>query len=183
MKKIVLATLIACAPMAAMAVDSYVGVNLGSSAVKLELDSIGSGTAHKAAAKIYGGFQINDNVGFELGYADLGKNNIKIGAAQAHVAPKPVYLAVTGTWPLNDKFALFGKAGAARNRTDSFDTGAPNERYSTTSNIWGIGASYAINRQLSAVAEFESFGNLAKAEDLDGSARASMLSLGLRFNF
>lgn len=191
MKKNLLTVLIAslgCAPLAAMAVDSYVGFNLGSTQAKLRADSGASSSDNAIGAKLYGGFQFNDIVGLELGYASLGSQSINGFGFTGTVKPEPIYLTMTGTWNINEKFAAFGKLGAVRSRAKfagiSTSTAAgvlQDGRESTTTNLFALGASYTINARLAAVVEFENYGDLVK--DYPGSLRTRMLSAGLRFNF
>ncbi|WP_311196864.1 outer membrane beta-barrel protein [Rugamonas apoptosis] len=95
-----------------------------------------------------------------------------------------MYVAATGTLPLNEQFSLFGKLGVAFNHTE-FRVWEPGFSGSTTENqtspMIGIGASFALDMKISFVAEYENFGKVAK--DGGDSVKADMLSVGVRFKF
>lgn len=65
--------------------------------------------------KLYGGYQFNPTWGVEVAYTDLGR--YKNGDIESWS------LAGTGTMPLDAKWSLFGKLGAASNRP-SFNGGS-----------------------------------------------------------
>jgi OOP family OmpA-OmpF porin len=186
MKKHLLIALAAIAPVAASAADyaTYLGASVGRSEMKISVDHVGSVNDNAAAFKLFAGIQANENVGIELGYAELGKFGLNSIAGSATAKPQPIYLALTGTLPLKNGFALHAKAGAVRSRTDyGFSGVAGNERYSTTTNLWGVGASFAMSGNMTAIVEYETYGNLVKSEDFPGSMKTQMMSVGLRFAF
>lgn len=190
MNKQVLIALLALAPAFAAAADytTYIGASIGRATTTLSVEGIGSAKENTTGAKIYGGVQVNETFGVEGGYAQLGNMKELAGGLNADMEPKPIYLAITATMPLQKGFSLHAKAGAVRNRTDySATITSGTERYSTTSNLWTVGASYAINANLSAVAEYESFGNLLRTDDspstMQVTMRSKMFSMGLRYTF
>lgn len=183
MKKNMLIALVAAAvlaPVAAQA-ESYLGANAGRSDLKLSVDGIGSEKDHDTAFKIYGGYQFNPVFGIEAGYADLGKAEVSAAGITVSGRPKSIYLAATGTLPLNDRFALFGKVGAASSRTTVKATGDLDSKEKNTTALLGVGASFAITPSVLAVAEYENFGKVIDEDG--GNLKANVLSLGIRVKF
>lgn len=184
MKKNILIALIAAAaiaPVAAQAQSSYAGVDIGRSTQKVTVDNVGSVTDHATAFKLYGGYQFNDNVGIEGGYADLGKVEMTGGATTVTGTPRSLYVAATGTMPLAERFALTGKIGAARTRTTVTVTGLGEDKENKTTLLLGVGATYAITPTVLAVAQYEYFGKIINDNGIN--LKANVLSLGVRFKF
>ncbi len=128
------ALVLASGSIAAMAADSgwYAGVSLGQSKVdaktgqlKSELEALGATNVSTTlddtdtGLKLFGGYQLNKNLGFEAAYVDLGSY---VGnATYATLAGSPYrsnsdaegfLLSVVGTLPVSDTVAVFGKIGA-----------------------------------------------------------------------
>ncbi len=186
MKKFALIAVVAALaiPFAAQAEGSYLGVNVGSAKQKASVNGA-SGSERDTAAKIYGGYNFDKNFGIEAGYADFGnaKKSYSNGDSFS-IKSHAFYVAGTATAPINDQFAVFAKLGVTANRSkiDVTSNGVSgNATKNNTDVIVGVGASYAINNQLSAVAEYENFGKVAKGNG--GDIKAEMYSVGLRYKF
>lgn len=183
MKKIVLiATVAALAiPFAAQAEGSYLGLNVGSAKQKYSVTG-SSGSASDTGVKVYGGTSFDKNFGVEAGYVDLGNAKKTFNGVDVSAKSNAFYVAATATAPINDQFAVFAKLGVTANRTKITSTSAGvNSKFNNTDAIFGVGASYAISKELSAVAEYENFGKLAKGSG--ANLKADMFSVGLRYNF
>lgn len=185
MKKQLFAVVVGAAlalPLFAQAEGAYVGGNIGRSELKLSGD--GSGKENKTSFKAYAGYDFTANFGVEGGYVDFGKLKDSDGGASASLETSALYAAATGTLPLNEQFSLFGKVGVTRNHTKvSASAGifSVSGSKNKTSALIGVGAAYNINKNLSAVAEYEHFG---KTLDVDGAnLKASQFSVGLRYKF
>jgi OOP family OmpA-OmpF porin len=184
MKQTILFAMIAAlaAPIAAQA-ESYIGANVGRSEQKVDLDGF-SFKDSNAAYKVYGGYNFTQNFGIEGGVADLREAEISGNGARVSSKPVSVYFAATGTLPLNEQFALFGKAGVASTHV-KFHASAPGYSESASDNqaspFVGVGASFALNKNVAIVAEYEYFGKIAK--DGDANVKADLLSVGVRYKF
>lgn len=183
MKKIILAIVCASA-IPAMAQSFYVGGAVGRSEQKLSFDDIklvDNGTG----AKVFGGYQIDKNIGLELGYAHLGKASISVEGEVVESKPKALFAAVTGTLPISKEVSAFAKAGVARTKTkgtysvNGVVQGTDEDK--ETSLLLGVGASYALNDQLSLTVEYENFGKISK--DAEANLKADLVSFGVRFKF
>ncbi|MYM66216.1 outer membrane beta-barrel protein [Pseudoduganella sp. FT55W] len=185
MKKTIFAAMIAAlaAPLAAQAEGAYIGANVGRAEQKVDVESY-SFKESTTAYKLYGGYTYNRNFGFEVGFADLREAEKRGNGARIASEPKTVYIAATGTLPLNDQFALFGKVGVASSHV-KVSASAPGISASgsdnQTSPYIGVGASFALNKNVSFVAEYENFGKIAK--DGGSHIKADFFSAGVRYAF
>lgn len=183
MKKLALIAVVAAlaVPFAAQADGSYLGVNVGSAKQKVSVNG-NSGSARDTAAKVYGGYNFDKNFGVEAGYADFGNAQKTLADGTSFNAKSHAfYFAGTATAPINDQFAVFAKLGVTANRSKLSSSSGGNTTKNNTDAMIGVGASYAINNQLSAVAEYENFGKVAKGNG--GDIKAEMYSVGLRYKF
>lgn len=187
MKKQLFAAVVGAAlafPLFAQAEGTYIGANVGRSEMKLSIDEAGSSKKSNTGYKAYAGYDFTQNFGAEAGYVDFGKLDRSIDGVKLEAKSHAFYVAATGTLPLNEQFSLFAKAGVAQNRTKltfSVLNLRDSDSQNKTSAIFGIGAAYNINKNLSAVAEYENFGKVA-SQDGD-KLKADLLSIGLRYKF
>jgi OOP family OmpA-OmpF porin len=185
MKQTILFAMIAAlaAPMAAQAEGYYVGGNVGRAEQKVEASGV-SFKENDTGFKLYGGYTFTKNFGIEGGYVDMGNAEKTGNGASVSSKPQSIYVAATGTLPLNDQFALFGKAGVATSHV-KLSGSAPGYSASASDNqtspVIGVGASFALNKNVSFVAEYEYFGKIAK--DSGDSIKANMFSAGVRYSF
>lgn len=185
MKKTIFIAMIAtlAAPLAAQAEGAYIGANVGRAEQKVNVEGF-SFKESTTAYKLYGGYTYNQNFGFEVGFADLREAEKSGNGARIASEPKSVYIAATGTLPLNDQFALFGKAGVASTHV-KISGSAPGYSASASDNqaspYFSVGASFALNKNISFVAEYENFGKIAK--DGGSHIKADFVSAGVRYAF
>lgn len=185
MKKTILTALIAAlaAPLAAHAENTYIGANVGRSEQKINIDGY-SFSESATAYKVYGGYKLDQRFGLEVGYADLREAEKSGNGARVASKPQSLYVAVTGTLPLNEQFSVFGKLGAARTHVKltasvpGYSESASDDRASAYASI---GAAYALNANISLVAEYEYFDKIAKGDG--GHIKADLLSVGVRYAF
>ena len=186
MKKQLFAAVVGAAlalPLFAQAQSSYVGVNAGRSELKLSGD-LGSGKEDKTGYKAYAGYNFTQNFGLEAGYANFGKLKDRDAGTAVSMETSAFYLAGTATMPINQQFSAFAKAGVTQNRTKATVSGFGlrfSGKEDKTAAMFGIGAAYHVNQNVSVVAEYENFG---KTYSENGAKlKASMLSAGVRYQF
>lgn len=190
MKKQVIATIFGAAlalPLMAQAEGAYIGANVGRTEQKVNVDA-GSLTDNATGFKLYGGYDFTKNFGAEAGYVHFGKGEVSatdsVNTVSISGKPKALYLAVTGTLPLNDQFSLFAKAGVARNSTKVTGTingVSESEKLKRTSAMFGLGAAYNVTKNVALVAEYENFGKVIKEDGV--SLKANIISIGARYKF
>ena len=189
MKQYIFGAIISAAlvfPMAAQAEGDtafYVGASAGRAEQKLSVTG-GSEKDSKTGYKAFGGYQFNKNVGVEIGYVDFGNYSAKSGNVSADVKTTAAYAAVVGTYPLNEQFSLFAKAGATANQvkfSGSVGSFYVSEKKHNTAAMFGIGAAYNFSKNLALVGEYETFGKVLDETGIE--IKGNMASVGLRYAF
>lgn len=147
----------------AAAQQSYVGIGAGQS------DTDGTSDSRDTAYKLFAGYDFNRNWAVEGGWADLGKPTWQTRGERRETS---WFLAGKGALPINDRFDLFAKLGAAWNKVDINDT--------RKSDLFaGVGAEYKFNKQVGLRLEYEDFGKFG--DDNVGRHRANMWTIGVDF--
>lgn len=106
-------------PLAANAGGFYVGAGVGVASYESAefVDCFGdcddTFSDSDVAYGIFAGWQVTDAAGVEIGYWDWGSGEDGFDGAQAEVEPSMFTVMATGTAPIGENFALFGKAGVA----------------------------------------------------------------------
>ena len=159
MKKILAAAALSAALAAAPAsARVYLGAGLG----------IAHTDSSEFSWKVLAGYQHNRYWGIEAAYTDLGGYR---GSDADSVS-----LAFTGTLPLDRRWAIMGKAGAASNRTHTPGS------HDNVDALVGIGVAYTVSRRFGWRLEYEHYG---KVETPGGgfSERADNLALVGKYTF
>lgn len=204
-----LAALATLAAPAALAQDSgwYVGGSAGRSAVTIDDAGIRSGLLGQGLGttsleerdrdkgfKLFGGWQVNRNVGVELGYFDLGRfgytaTTTPAGSLTGDMRLRGANLDLVGTLPIGAGFSLLGRVGVTSIQArDAFSaTGAavvpyPNANPSqrSTDVKVGFGLAYAITEALSVRAEMERY---RMRDGVGNRGHADLYSVGLVYRF
>jgi OOP family OmpA-OmpF porin len=177
--KLALAMLAAAAvPMAAQAENNYVGAGIGAAEQVLAITE-GTYKDKDVAFKIFTGVNFDKNFGIEAGYTDFGK--AETGGKLSGSRARSFYAAGTVTLPLGEKFAITSKLGVAKNRTKQIAFGEGDDKKKKTDALLGVGATYAVTKNIAAFVEYENYGTVAKGKN--GSLKATILSTGMRFSF
>lgn len=143
------------------------------------------------AFRIAGGYHISPMVAVEAGYATIGDSTINYSNASVTSKNSAMQIAAVGTYAVAPAFDLIGKLGVSMNSSKLTGTGAAgfiNSSTSSTALMYGIGAQYNVNQQLSIRAQYENFGNF-KTNDgpvppvTSWDMGVTMFSVGVAFNF
>ncbi len=141
MKKILsalaLSAVLAATPASAQVSHVYIGAGVGTA----NTDS------SEFSWKILGGYQHDRHWGIEAAYTDLGRYR---GSSADSLS-----LALTGTLPLDRRWALMAKAGVASNRTR---VAGSNDHADA---LVGIGVAYTVTRRFGLRLEYEQYGRVA----------------------
>jgi len=158
MNKLLMAAAISAALMAGPAsAELYMGAGAG----QVKTDST------KTSWKLYGGLQFNPTWGMELAYTDLGSyrgSNVESWS-----------LAGTATMPLNERWSVLGKLGAAANRPHF--AGASNH----TDLLAGVGVGYTMTKNVGLRLEYEEFGKLSNSAG--SNTKGKNLGLSVKYSF
>ena len=125
------------------------------------------------------GWRFNDYLSLEGGYQNFGRfeQQVAVGGETVNLSLKAdgFTLGAIGSLPLNERFALFVRAGAYFWDGDA-DINDVTEASPEETNIYlGLGARFAFNERLSATLDGSRY-------DLDGSD-SSLISVGLDYRF
>lgn len=144
------------------------------------------------AFKLFGGYQINQNIAIEAGYFDLGKfgftsTTVPAGTLNGQIKLRGLNLDLVGTLPLSERWSAIARVGAqfAQTRDTFSGTGAvsvlnPNPRKNDTNYKYGLGAQYAISPSMLLRGEVERY----RVNDAVGShGDVNLFSLSLVFPF
>ena len=145
----------------------------------MDLHGSSSGVNLRAIA----GLQFGPHLGAELAYFRLPESHVDTGTGTATYKGSTYALSLTGTAPIAGKVSLMGRLGYARSDTD---VSVPSTSYRSSSRrdqfVWGAGAHYAITSRIDATLDYDDLGAIGKYAQ-GSSVRASVISLGVRFNF
>jgi len=121
-----------------------------------------------ASGSVFGGYQITPKAAVELGYTRLSD----VGDFGLKAKPEMVTVQGVGKTNVNAKTALFAKGGVAFTRTRG------DLRENHLAPVVGVGAEYALNKNLSAQAEVQYVHDFAGTD-----ARVLNTSVGLKYHF
>ena len=143
--------------------------------------------------RLQGGYRFNQYLALEAGYIDFGQADYKAsyagGSARGDLKAGGVDVAALASFPLNDSFSVFDKAGVVfAHVKSSLSAGAPASLASNdrTSNVvrplLGIGANYKLTQNVDLRADFDHVSGLGESRKT-GKMDANMISAGFVYNF
>jgi OOP family OmpA-OmpF porin len=172
-------TLLALSPLTAFADGGfYVGGSVGSSSLSNDFDGF-EVDADSTAFRLIAGWEFNDFFTLEGGYHNFGEleqsfdNNGEL--VDISLKADGFTLGGTGSIPLGEKFALFGRAGAFFWDGDAEINDITQARPEDTNLYYGGGAKFAITERLSLLGDWTRY----ELEDTE----SDVISLGFTFNF
>ncbi len=146
--------------------------------------------------RVFGGYQLHKYIAIEGAYVDLGRFSFRTdvtpkGSLTGSTRIDGFELSALGTLPIGDRFGLFARVGAFAAQTKTSYTGGgsietliggDNQKKRSTELVYGAGAMYNINQNLSVRGEwsrYEKLGNIYTG----GRTDANLYSLGLVYRF
>jgi OOP family OmpA-OmpF porin len=190
MKKLIVALIAGAAAMSAAQAETttqpraYVGV--GVATADRADSSVGGLTnfnsdGYKASAKIFGGYEFDQNWGVEAGYTDFRNSDFSYSNngtnAGGHTKGYGYYVAGKYSVPVNDQFSVYGKLGLQHSER-KLESAALNLKNTDTGAYGGVGVQYNLNQQVALTAEYERYG---KSKDF--GAKADVWTVGARYSF
>ncbi len=137
--------------------------------------------------RIAGGYHLSPVLAVELGYSTFGDSN---GTAPSPYPPHPLtpatlslysfQVAAVASLPLTRQFDLIGKLGLASNSEQYSDATGGYGNYSQSDLLFGLGAEFHVNPQVSLRALYDSYG---KFDNFDPPVKMTSFSLGMVYNF
>ena len=133
------------------------------------------------AAKVFGGYRFNGNLGVEAGYAALGKFSESVTVGGANVTQdgkaRSIFGVATGRLPLGEAFALHGRLGLSAGKVSGTDLLPAGDSVmgSKTSMLIGFGGEYRPKPNVALTLNYDSYGKVSS------NVKASALVFGLHF--
>lgn len=196
--KIVAASLIFAACASQVMAENYygaldIGQAKGSDICTGNPPSISGCEDTATAFRIAGGYQFSPNWGAEVSYADYGSGSVgsgNIGAPFGNVSGNwkatALEIAGVGTLPISGGFSLTGKLGLTSTDIkvdiNSSSLGSISESNTTSKLTFGVGAKFAVNKNVAIRAQYEDFGTVGDS-NTTGTTKLTMLSAGVMFMF
>lgn len=186
MKKIVLAAVLSTMAVAASA-QVYVGGHVGQSHVRADCSGDISCDKSDTGYKLTAGYKLNPVVALEASYVNFGKLTRRVlddnaDPATIEVKANGFLFAAAFRHQATPEFGLVGRLGLSSLKSKgSFrsPTSSESENFSSTKPYIGLGAEYALTKQvrLTAGADFTRI----KLDDESSSVR--LLSIGAQYDF
>lgn len=169
---------LALSSTAAMAEGFFAGASIGDVRVSAEGEN-----DSKVGGKIFYGYNFNQNVGVEFGYAHLGNFKYADSTGSASIRGNSLYADVVGTYPLANNFSLLGRVGVARTDVKVNATlngvGSGSAREKDVALKIGAGVQYAITPALAVRGEWERY----TADIVGTKLKANSFTVGLNYSF
>lgn len=191
MKKLIFALIAGTAAMSAAQAQTttspriYVGagVSAAESEYRIPNASDVSSRGFKGSGKIFGGAEIDQTYAVEAGYTDFRKSraNYRVNGVPgvAEADGYGAYVAGKATMPVTDKVSAYAKLGVAHTKREmTSSTPGLGRKVSDNAAYGALGAQYAINQQVSLIAEYERFGKKA-----DFGTKPDLWTIGAKYNF
>lgn len=125
------------------------------------------------------GSHFSPNLAVEVGYSVFEDSTITFTGGSATVSASAFQSAVIGSLPLNTQFDLIGKLGFSTNSAELTST-LGSDSTSETGLMFGVGAQFHLNSQVSLRAQYDDYGDF---ESASAPMKATAISLGVVFNF
>ncbi|MFB2871308.1 porin OmpA [Aeromonas jandaei] len=147
--------------------------------------TLGNETNDALGAGVFGGYQVNKNLGIELGYDYLGKykyDAVKSGAAFSdEVTAQLAQLTLKLGFPVTDSLDLYGRVGGGYGWADAkSDVFKDDSRFVV---VGALGAEYAFSRDWAARLEYQYSTPYGSRDDTGLRMDNGLLSLGAVYRF
>lgn len=170
----------------AIAADPYVGISIGRADYRIDTTGATSADTQDSAVKLFGGAMITPHFGVEASAFNLGeaRGSINVpgaGPTTATARVRGVAAFGVAAWPV-ERFAVFGKLGGAYSRVKLGAVAAGVNVADSESSFqpaFGVGVSYAFDKQLGVRAEWER----VRAKFSGTKEDVDLLSVGLSYRF
>ena len=167
------------APLTVAADDGfYVGGSIGSASLTDDFDGFDV-DANSLAVRVIAGWQFNDYFALEGGYHNFGRFEQEFvtdgGPVAVSLKADGFTLGATGTIPLNQKFALYGRAGSFFWDGDAEINDVSQAKPEDTNLYIGAGLRFMLSDRLSLLGDWTRY-------DLDDT-QSHVASLGFTVSF
>jgi OmpA-OmpF porin, OOP family len=189
-KKILTAALLAgpfLASVPALAQDAgwYIGATVGQSTGKDACNGLPAGVScddTDTALGVFGGYQFNKYIGAELGYTDLGKFTASGLGLSSEAKAKGFEVLAVGTFPIGEKFSIYGKLGFFRWDLDTSGSGSVSQSESGTDVTYALGVQYNFTKKFGVRAQYQLYKDIGN-DATTGQSDVDVLGVGVVFKF
>lgn len=142
----------------------YLGLNAGQAEARKYCNNITNCDSADTSVRGEVGYQFNNNLGAELGYTSFGTlfnaNDNNVNAKQDASAWTASAL---GTWPVAERFGIFGRLGLARYNVSNSGTvqGLPVVDKNSTKPYFGAGVKFDLARNWMLRAEYQLYTDIS----------------------
>jgi OOP family OmpA-OmpF porin len=161
----------------------YLGAAAGRTTFRGSCDGVPAGVNcddKDSAFRAFAGYQFTQNVGVELGYADLGRTELSVPGFGIGIKARGVDLVGVLSYPIGQKFGVYGKLGAVRTRVSASAPGF-GASDTTTDLTYGFGGRFNFTNNLAARLEWQRYQSVGT--DATGSGNIDLFTLGLLYGF
>lgn len=163
----------------------YAGGNIGLSHLhdKKSPNSANSVDENGPGWSVYGGYRFNALLGLELGYNQYynSRESVGTGGHGSNIIAKTThfatYAALTGRYPLFNKFSVIGKLGPSYSYALKEFTGGASASSGSVSAFGGLGFAYSMTPNADLVADW----SVVQGNHYTGSAE--LYTLGMTYGF
>ena len=183
-KKIIAAAIFAIAASINAQAQIYAGATVGVSSYNVDCSGLTECKTKGTAFKVLAGYQVTPLFGLEASYFDLGHASAKERDVTFKGGATGVDFAAVLRMQLNQDFGLFSRFGVAKiesTESATFNTLSFTRKYSSTQPVFGIGATYQINKTLRVRTEIEA--RRAKVAENSDNLKGTSYSIGLENAF
>lgn len=170
------------APALSQDMGWYAGVGLGQASHDVDCAGTTSCDDKDTAWKLFGGYQFNKYLGVEVGYTDLGKASLSDAISTTTFEANGFEVLAVGTYPINQQFEIFGKAGFFLWDLEAKDNVFGRISESGTDLTFGIGAKYNFSKNLGLRLEWQRYNDIGD-KSTTGTSDSDFIGLGLVFKF
>ncbi len=132
------------------------------------------------------GYQVNKYFAVEGGYVDLGEAKYSVSGpglgGDLKLKASGANIAALGIYPIDDTFSVFGKLGVIDAKTKLEGNGVSDSTTKAKLNF-GVGASYALAKDLALRAEIEQFNKLGDDNTTGKKVNVNLYSVGVAYRF
>ncbi|ACS86475.1 porin OmpA [Musicola paradisiaca] len=138
---------------------------------------------NQLGAGVFGGYQANPYLGFEMGYDWLGRMKYT-GVNRGNFKAQGVQLAAKLSYPIVDDLDVYTRLGGFVWRADSHDDVSGNSGHDTgVSPLAAVGVEYAITKNWATRLDYQWVNNIGDASTVGGRPDNGLLSVGVSYRF
>ncbi|HEX5393129.1 MAG TPA: outer membrane beta-barrel protein [Rhodocyclaceae bacterium] len=157
----------------------YAGINAGGSHVSDFSNGISKRDDNDTTYSVNVGYQFNRYFAVEANYTDFGKFKVSNAVGTGDWKSDGVGVSAVGILPMDNRLALYGKAGAFYSDTRVDNLGVSNDK--RTNGTVGVGASYDFGNRIIGKAEWNYYQDVGGSST--GKPTVNTYTLGVAYRF